>query len=80
MGTILLILFVLLLLMCFCIYNWWFLKEKNKRIPMAQRGNQPFLNSHTAWGAAALILLLAILGIMGIELYQLVVNIMNMRN
>lgn len=79
MGTMILILFALLLLMCFCIYNWWFLKEKNKRIPSVQRTQVSILNNHVFWGIGALAILLIILGITAYELYILIVNIMKMQ-
>lgn len=80
MGTKILILFVLLLFLCFCVYNWWFLKENNRRIPKSQRSKVPLLRNHTLWGVASLASLFAILGIMGVALYDLIVNIMKMKN
>ncbi|MHB8063818.1 MAG: hypothetical protein ACYDG2_14490, partial [Ruminiclostridium sp.] len=32
MGTIILVIFILVLLLCFCIYNSWERHEKNKRM------------------------------------------------
>lgn len=80
MGTKILVLFILLLLMCFCIYNWWFLREKNRRIPNAQKGKLPVMNNHIAWGIGSLALLLIILSLLGYELYNLIVNIMKVQN
>ena len=80
MGAIILVLFILLLLMCFCIYNWWFLREKNKRIPNIQKGKLSVLNNHITWGIGSLVILLVILSILGYELYNLMVTIVKMKN
>jgi heme/copper-type cytochrome/quinol oxidase subunit 2 len=79
MGTIILVLFILLLLMCFCIYNWWFLREKNKHIPNIQKGKLSVLNNPVTWGISSLTLLLIMLSILGYELYNLIVNIMRLQ-
>jgi hypothetical protein len=80
MGTKILVLFVLLLLMCLCLYNWWFLKEKNKRIPNVQKVKLSVMNNHITWGIGSLVILLIILSFLGYGLYNLIVNIIKMQN
>lgn len=80
MGIKILLLFILLLLMCFCLYNWWFLREKNKRIPNVQKAKLPIMSNHVTWGIGTLVLLGIILSLLGYELYNLIVNIIKIRN
>ena len=75
MGKLILILFVLLLLMCFCIYNWWERREKSKWLFVEEKKKINPLNTHTAWGIYAFAALLAILGIAAYEIYQLMLKI-----
>lgn len=79
MGIILLVMFILLLFLCFSIYNWWFLRENNRRIPKSLKGKVPWMRNHIFWGMVSLVSLLVILGITGTALYDLFVNILKMQ-
>jgi len=78
MGKLIGGLFVMLLFMCFCIYNWWDLREKSKRMFEEERKKINPFNTHTAWGIYALVILLALLGIAGYQIYKLMDAIYNM--
>ncbi|HEX2925833.1 MAG TPA: hypothetical protein VHP38_06195 [Ruminiclostridium sp.] len=78
MGKIIGVLFVLLLLMCLCIYNWWELREKSKRMFEDEKKRINPFNSYAAWGLYALIILLGILGVAGYEIYKLMLKIYTM--
>lgn len=71
MGKFILILFVLLMLMCLCIYNWWDRKEKSKRMFDEEKKKINPFNTHTAWGLYALAIFFTLLGIAGYEIYKL---------
>ena len=77
MGTIILIIFVLVLLLCFCIYNCWFLRERNKRMFEHEKKKIFVLNTYIAWAIYSLIVFLAIIIITGYEIYILMGKIIN---
>jgi uncharacterized Tic20 family protein len=78
MGNLILILFVLVMLLCFCIYSWWDRREKSKRMFDDEKKRINAFNSHTAWGIYSLLIFLAILGIAGYQVYKLMDYIYNM--
>ncbi|MDF2987371.1 MAG: hypothetical protein K0R50_2881 [Eubacterium sp.] len=78
MGFTIFLLFVMVLLMCFCIYNWWERREKSKRMFDDEKKKINIFNTHTAWGFYSLIILLGILGYMGYQIYKLMNYIYNM--
>lgn len=76
MSRFLIILLVLLFIMCFSIYNWWFQREKCKRLmDNEKKGLSPF-NSPFAWGIYSVVSLLAILGIVTYTLLVMFQGIM----
>ncbi|HEX2945338.1 MAG TPA: hypothetical protein VHT96_05225 [Clostridia bacterium] len=78
MGVKLLVLFTLLLLLCFSVYNWWFLKSRHGKQPLGKKKKSVF-DSHVFWGVMSISILLVILGIMGSALYSLVVSVIRMQ-
>ncbi len=71
MSSLLFILLILLFIMCFSIYNWWFQREKYKRLmEHEKKGLNPF-NSPIAWSIYSVVSLLAILSIITYILYVL---------
>jgi len=80
MGIKLLILFIFVLSLCFCIYNWWFLRERNRRRSRETQRKQRLLDRHTFWGTAALLLLFSLLAFLAYEIAILYLNVMNMQN
>ncbi len=78
MGVKLLVLFVLIILLCFSIYNWWFLKSRHGKKPLGKKKKTVF-DSHVFWGAASVTMLLVILGITASALYSLIVSVMRMQ-
>ncbi len=79
MGKFILMLFVLLMLMCLCIYNWWDRREKSKRMFDEEKKKINPLNTYTAWGLYALAIFLVLLGIAGYEIYRLMLYIQSMQ-
>lgn len=63
MLKILGILLCLLFIMCFSIYNWWYQREKYKRLLEQQKKGLNPLNSPLAWAVYSFVSLAAILGI-----------------
>lgn len=61
MTTILGILMCLLFIMCFSIYNWWFQRDKYRRLLEHEKKGLNPLNSPIAWGIYSMISLVAIL-------------------
>lgn len=72
MGKLIGALFVMLLLMCLCIYNWWELREKSKRLFGDEKKKVNPFNSYIAWGIYAIITLFAILGVSGYQIYKMI--------
>lgn len=77
MGKIILGLFVAVLLLCFCVYNWWERREKYKRMFDEEKQKLNPFNSPTAWGLYTLGIFLLILGFAGYKIYELMLNIYN---
>ncbi len=75
MGKIVFALFVLVLLLCFCIYNWWELRERSKRMFEEEKKRINTFNTHTAWGLYALLIFLIILSFTAYEIYKLMTYI-----
>ena len=71
MGKIILELFVALLLLCFCLYNWWDPREKYKRMFDEEKKKINPFNSHTAWGLYAVAIFLIILGVTAYKIFDL---------
>jgi len=78
MGTMILIIFILVLVLCFCVYNSWFQREKNKRMFDHEKKNVSTLNNYIAWAVYSIVVFLAIITIIGYELYVLMNNIYKM--
>ena len=78
MGLKLLVLFALLLLLCFSIYNWWFLKSRQGKQPLGKKKKTVF-DSHVFWGVLSVSILLIILGITTSAIYSLIVSVMRMQ-
>lgn len=53
----------LLFMMCFSLYNWWYQREKYKRLLEQQKKGLNPLNSPAAWAIYSVVSLLAILGV-----------------
>lgn len=79
MGTIILIIFILVLLLCFCIYNSWFQREKNKRMFEHEKKNVSIFNNYIAWVIYSIIIFLMIISIIGYQIYVLMDNISKMQ-
>lgn len=77
MGKVVLGLFAAVLLLCFCVYNWWERREKYKRMFDEEKHKINPFNSHTAWGLYAVGIFLLILGFAGYAIYDLMLNINN---
>ena len=75
MEKIILIIFILVLLLCFCIYNCWFQREKSKRMFEHEKKNLSIFNNYIAWAVYSLVVFLVILTITGYEIYILMNNI-----
>jgi hypothetical protein len=78
MGKLILILFALLLLLCFCIYNCWFQHEKSKRMFENEKKNISVFNTSAAWAIYSVVIFLAIVLIAGYEIYNLVIQVKKM--
>lgn len=78
MGFKLLVLFVLLLLLCFSVYNWWFLNSRKGKLPLGKKKRSLF-GSPAFWGVISLCILLIILGLMASAIYSLMVSVMQMQ-
>ncbi len=65
--------------LCFCIFNYWFQKEKYNRLPKAELEKQNKMNSPGVWLAASVILFLALLGIMSYYIYNYYIFVLKMR-
>jgi len=78
MGTLILILFVLVILLCFCIYNCWFQHEKSKRMFENEKKNVSAFNTYIAWAIYSTVIFLAIVFIAGYEIYKLMDQITKM--
>ena len=77
MTTVLVLFLSLLFIMCFSIYNWWFQREKYKRLlDQEKEGLNPF-NSPMAWGTYSIISLIIILGIITYIIFDLIKKIMS---
>lgn len=75
MGKLILIVLVLVMLFCFCIYNWWYQREKFKRMLEHEKKKISPLNSHTAWAIYSVAICLAIFLVIGYEIYVLMETI-----
>jgi cellulose synthase/poly-beta-1,6-N-acetylglucosamine synthase-like glycosyltransferase len=80
MGTTILIVFVLVLALCFCIYNSWEKREKSKRMFKHEKKNISVFNTYIAWAIYSIIIFLSLATIMGYGIYVLMDNISKMRN
>lgn len=78
MGKIILIIFILVISLCFCIYNSWFQHEKNKRMFEHEKKNVSIFNNYIAWAVYSLLVFLAIIIIISYEIYRLFIAISNM--
>lgn len=78
MGTLILILFALLVLLCFCIYNCWFLREKSKRMFEKEKRNISPFNTYIAWAIYSVVVFLTIVFVAGYEIYKLMDQITKM--
>jgi len=78
MGVKIFVLFLLLLLLCFSVYNWWFLKSRHGKQPLGKKKKSVF-DSHVFWGAMSVSVLLIILGITTSALYSLIVSVIRMQ-
>jgi len=78
MGTIILIIFILVLLLCFCIYNSWFQHEKSKRLLKHEKNKIFIFNNYKAWAIYSIVIFLALITITGYEIYILIQNIYKM--
>ena len=77
MGTLIFILFILVMLLCFCIYNCWDLREKNKRMFEHEKKKISTFNSYKAWAVYAIVVFLVIITIAGYYIYGLMETIIN---
>lgn len=78
MGTKVLIVFILVLLLCFCIYNSWDRREKEKRMFKNEKKNVSVFNSYIAWAVYAILIFLTLISIMGYNIYILINGIYKM--
>lgn len=78
MGTKVLIVFILVLLLCFCIYNSWDRREKEKRTFKNEKKNVSVFNNHIAWAVYSILIFLTIIAIMGYNIYVLMNQIYKM--
>lgn len=79
MGKIILIIFILVLALCFCIYNSWFLHEKYKRMLDHEKKKVFIFNSYIAWIIYSLLIFSALIIIIGYEISVLINSIYNMQ-
>ncbi len=77
MGKLILIILVLVFLLCFCIYNSWFQKEKSKSMFEHEKQNISPFNSYKAWLIYSVVIALVIFLIIGYEIYMLMDTIKN---
>jgi len=70
-----LIVFILVLLLCFCIYNSWFQREKDKRMFEHEKKNVSIFNNYVAWAVYSIVIFLSLITIIGYQIYVLMNNI-----
>lgn len=80
MGKIILIVVILIFVMCFCLYNWWFQREKYKTLMDSQKEKLNPLNSPTAWGIYSALSILATFSLIMYYSYKMILSIMNMNS
>ncbi|PYG84998.1 hypothetical protein LY28_03356 [Ruminiclostridium sufflavum DSM 19573] len=80
MGKIIIIMLVLVILLCFCIYNSWFQREKNKRMFEHEKKKVSPFNSYIAWAVYSVIIAAAIFSVVGYEIYVLMDAIQKIQN
>ncbi len=56
--------------MCFCIFNYWFQKEKYNRMTREQRAKQKRLSSPGIWLLLSILLFVALLAIVSFYIYR----------
>lgn len=64
--------------MCFCIFNYWFQKEKYNRMTGEQRARQKGLSSHVTWLLLSILLFIALLVIISFYIYRYYQAIQNL--
>ena len=65
------------MLLCFCIYNCWDLREKNKRMFEHEKKKISTFNSYKAWAVYAIVVFLVIITMAGYYIYGLMETIIN---
>ncbi len=78
MGKLILIVLVLVMSLCYCIYNWWYQREKFKRMLDHEKKKISPFNSHNAWAIYSIVIGLAIFLIIGYQIYVLMDTIQKM--
>lgn len=65
--------------LCFCIFNWWFQKEKYNRMTRDELLRQNKLNAPHVWLSLSIFLFLLILGIISYCIYKYYIAIMKLQ-
>lgn len=79
MGTILILVMLMIVGMCFCIYNWWYQREKYKRLMDDEKKKLSPFNSPFAWACYSVVFLLIILVIVSYYVQRLMISIMELK-
>ena len=77
MGKLVLVMLVLVVLLCFCIYNSWFQREKSKSMFEHEKKKISPFNSYKAWAIYSIVIVLVIFLIIGYQIYALMDTIKN---
>lgn len=77
MGRLILIMLVHVVLLCFCIYNSWFQREKSKSMFEHEKKKISPFNSYKAWILYSIIVAISIFLIIGYQIYALMDTIKN---
>ena len=75
MGTKILVIFILVLALCFCIYISWDQREKDKRMFAHEKKNVSVFNNYIAWAVYSIVIFLSLITIIGYQIYVLMNNI-----
>ncbi len=78
MGKLIIIILVLVFLLCFCIYNSWFQREKSKSMFEHEKKSISPFNSYIAWAIYSVVIGISIFLIIGYQIYILMEAIKNM--
>jgi len=75
MGKILIGIFAGICGSCFCIFNWWFQREKFKRMPEDRKKKVSVFNRPSAWICYSLVFILLLFFIIGQNAIELIIKL-----